>query len=396
MIDLAKHSLLKYPLFGSLYFSQGIIYALATVIINVYLDSKGISDSITTAIIGIAYIPWILKFLFGGIVDHYIKFGRRKFIIFGGVISAVSFIAVSFIDPQVALIPFTLVVLSASSGIAFLDVSADAWAIETTKETERGKINAAMFAGLFIGMATTSIVFGHIAENFSYSLTFFSAGLFVLAIVMFPLLFKENIIVKRKQKIRKLLISEFKKKNTQLISLFLPLSAISFGMLAIVVPQYMNDVLMLKIGQIGLIMAIGPLTTVVGNVVGGFMADIWCRKKTLYIFIGLNLIFAASLIFANSWQRLAIIWGIVGFLHGGHYSTIGALSMDVTNPKIGAAQFSLIMAFGNAGEMGGTTISGTLITMIGFSRVFLYAGWIYAPALLVLYVIKIKNKDKNS
>ena len=44
MIDLAEHKLAKYPLFGSLYFSQGLIYALATVIINVYLDSKGIPD----------------------------------------------------------------------------------------------------------------------------------------------------------------------------------------------------------------------------------------------------------------------------------------------------------------------------------------------------------------
>lgn len=57
MIDLDRHRLLKYPLFGSLYFSQGIIYAFATVIINVYLDSKGIPDTIIGVIIGLAYMP---------------------------------------------------------------------------------------------------------------------------------------------------------------------------------------------------------------------------------------------------------------------------------------------------------------------------------------------------
>ena len=394
MIDLDKHKLLKYPLFSTLYFSQGIIYALATVIINVYLDSKGIPDSTIGLIIGIAYIPWVIKFIFGGIVDRYIKFGRRKFIVLGGSLSAFSFIILSFIDPSNSLIPFTLILFMGSSGIAFLDVSADAWAIQTTEPHERGKVNGTMFAGLFFGMATTSIVFGHIAEYYGYNISFFAAGLIIFIIVIFPILVKEKIIIDKKQRIGKLLVKEFKKKNTQLVILLFPISAISFGLLTIVVPQYMNDVMSLKIGQIGLITAIGPIATVIGNIVGGFMADHWGRKKSLYIFLGINLIFASLLIFADTWLILVIIWGIVGFLHGGHYSALGALSMDVTNPKLGASEYSLIMAAGNAGEMGGTVISGSLISLIGFSRTFLYSGWLYGPALLVLYFMKLKIKNK--
>jgi len=396
MLDLDKHRLLKYPLFSSLYFSQGIIYALATVIINVYLDSKGIPDTIIGLMIALAYIPWVVKFLFGGVVDHFINFGRRKFIIFGGVLSAGSFIVLSFIDPGTAIIPFALVLLCGSSGIAFLDVSADAWAIELTGEKERGKINAAMFAGLFIGMAVTSIVIGNIAETYGYSFSFIVAAVFILLIIIFPLLVKDTSVPKRKEKIRKLLALEFKKKNTQLVTLFLPLSAISFGLLAVVIPQYMNDVLMMNMGQIGLLMAIGPLATVAGNIVGGFLADHWGRKNSLYLTLSLNLFFASALVFADTWQKLAIIWCIVGFLHGGHYSAIGALSMDVTNPKIGAAQYSLLMASGNAGEMGGTFASGALISTLGFSRVFLYSGIVYGPALLVLRFIKSKFKNKDT
>jgi len=396
MIDLKKHRLAKYPLFSSLYFSQGLIYALATVVINVYLDSKGISDTIIGIIIALAYIPWVTKFLFGGVVDHYISFGRQKFIVMGGVLSAASFIILSFIDPSVDLIPFGFFVLLASCGIAFLDVAADAWAIEVTDKHERGKINGLMFAGLFIGMAVTSIVTGAIAEGYGYSFSFIIAAVFVLLIMIFPALVKDTSIPIRKEKIRKLLVKEFKKKNTQLVTLFLPLSGISFGLLAIVIPQYMNDVLMLNMAQIGLLIAVGPLATVVGNLIGGFLADHWGRKETLYLTLSLNLIFAAAFVFADTWQKLAIIWLIVGFLHGGHYATIGALSMDITNPKVGAAQYSLLMASGNAGEMGGTFASGALITSLGFSRVFLYSGLVYGPALLVLRFIKSnfkKNKD---
>ena len=396
MIDLVKHRLAKYPLFGSLYFSQGIIYALATVIINVYLDSKGIPDTLIALIIGIAYLPWVFKFIFGGVVDNFIKVGRKKFVLIGGATSATGFFILSFIDPEIALIPFTVVLTVGSCGIAFLDVAADAWAIELSEEKERGKINAAMFGGLFFGMAVTSIAIGYIAEIFSYSFSFIVAGLIVLVIVLFPLMIKDTPHVIRKGKTGKILISEFKKKNTQLVTLFLPLSAISFGVLAIVIPQYTNDVLHLSIGQIGLITAVAPIATVFGNVVGGVMADHWGRKKTLYIFITVNLVFAALLIFADNWLRLAILWGIVGFLHGGHFASFGAMAMDVTNPKVGATQYSLMMSIGNAGEFGGTMSSGFLITILGFSRVFLYSGWFYGPALLVLYFVKSTMDNKKT
>ena len=102
----------------------------------------------------------------------------------------------------------------------------------------------------------------------------------------------------------------------------------------------------------------------------------------------------SMLIFANDWQKIAILWGIIGFLHGGHYSIIGALLMDVTNPKIGAAQYSVLTSLTNFGEMGGTSITGSLIATLGFSRTFLYASWVYAPALLILYLLKIEKKTK--
>ncbi len=396
MIDISKKSYLKYVLFGSLYFSQGIIFALATIIINIYLDNKGISDSTIGIIIALAYLPWVIKFLFGGIVDHYIRFGRRKFIILGGAISSICLIIISFLDPEIAIIPFALTLFIGSCGIVLLDVSADAWAIELSEERERGKINGAMFGGLFIGMAVSSIVIGAIVEAFSYSIGFIISGLIIVLILIFPLFIKDTPIPERKEKTRKLLVVEFKKTNIQFISIFFPISAISFGLLSIVIPQYMNDVLNLSISQIGLIAAVAPLATVFGNVIGGFLADIWNRKNTLYLTISLNMFFAASLVFADTWEKLAIIWCIVGFLHGGHFSAFGALSMDVTNPKIGAAQYSILMSIGNSGEMGGAAASGSLITVLGFTRVFLYSGLVYGPALLILRFVKSKYKNKDS
>lgn len=53
MIDIKGKSYLKYLLFGSLYFSEGLEYALAVIIIPIYLIDKGFSLSLTTLIAGL-------------------------------------------------------------------------------------------------------------------------------------------------------------------------------------------------------------------------------------------------------------------------------------------------------------------------------------------------------
>ena len=395
MIDLTKKRLLIYPFFGSLYFLEGIVYGLATVIIPIYFIDRGIDLSITTIIVGVISIPWVLKFIFGGIVDYFNLFGRKRFIIIGEILSATSLIIISTIDPKTALIPFTVIIVLASTGVAFLDVSADAWAIQLSTEKNRGKLNAAMYGGQFLGMAFCTSVIGNIAGMVGYDIAFICSAFFIIIIIIFPFIIKEEITIKTRQKIKKVLIQEFKNNTTKLIAFFGLLSSVSFGLLGVVIPIYMKTVLNLEIGQIGIFVSIGPLSTLVGNVLGGVLTDKYGRKKSLFLFLGLNLIFSTGLIFATSWQKLIILWSIIGFLHGGHYTVISAMFMDITNPKIGAAQYSILSSLTNVGEMGGTSFSGALITTLGFSRVFLYSGWMYGPLLLILYFINLKSYIKK-
>ena len=130
-------------------------------------------------------------------------------------------------------------------------------------------------------------------------------------------------------------------------------------------------------------------------ILGGVMTDRWGRKITLYVFIGTSVFFSALLIFANTWQILAVIYGIIGFLRGGYYASSMAMLMDVTNPKIGATQFSILTSLGNVGELGGGMAGGTLIALLGFSRIFLYSAWAFGPALLILHFIKLKKRVRK-
>ena len=104
------------------------------------------------------------------------------------------------------------------------------------------------------------------------------------------------------------------------------------------------------------------------------------------------MIFSSFLIAANTWQMLAVIYPIIGFLQGGSgFSAIMALFMDATNPKIGATQFSILTSIMNFGDYSIAIFSGALVIMLGYHRFFLYSAWIIGPALLILYFIKEKK-----
>jgi PAT family beta-lactamase induction signal transducer AmpG len=317
------------------------------------------------------------------------------FIILGGLLITISLFTIVFIDPSIALIPFTFFLLIAACGLGFLDVSSDALAIKIGLEEELGKINGSMFAGQYAGMAIGSSVLAYIAQFYGYSIAFLVAGLIVVLILLFPLAIKETKKRIKNQKMVKLLIGEFKKKQTQILAILPLVLDINKGLLMIVIPIYMKVILNLEIAQIGLIVAIFPITSAIGSIVGGTTADIWTRKRTLYLFIWISIIFSALLILADTWIILAGIYGIIGFLQGGYITVNCAILMNATNPKIGATQFSILTSLGNAGMTAGETISGIFIAVFGFTRTFLYSAWFFGPALIVLNFVKEKKNMKK-
>jgi len=393
MIDVTKHRFLQYFLFSSLYFSEGFKWSIAIVILPLYFDDIGISPSILGIIVAIITLPMVIKFLFGGIIDHYIRFGRKIFVIIGGITSIISFFLLAFVDPVVALIPFSIIFFIGVCGISFLDVSADAWAIEIAREDERGKINGVMFAGIFIGLSIGSFLFTQIVAIYGYSYVFLLSSFIVFLVILFPLFVKDvRKVVKKKQKVGKLLLNEFKRRSVQAISIFAPFSAVGGGVILLLAPLYMLNNLNLELTQIGMISMISPIATIIGCLVWGTIADSLGRKNTLYIVLFGSLVFTALLVFANTWYLFLIIYTILGFFFGGYYAVSCALLMDVTNPAIAASQFSILTALFNLGEMGiGHGLAGIMVDTLGFERVFLYSAIFYGASILILYFVRIKK-----
>ena len=365
--------------------------AVTTVVTSLYLREKAVPIPLTTLIVGIVNIPWILKFVWGPLVDHFIRFGRKPFIIGGGLLSVSSLVLVSLVDPGVSLLPFTLLIFLGHIGIGFIDISTDAWAITVSTETDRGKINGSMFAGQYSAWALGAAVLPFIGSQYGYNYAYLTNGLLIGLILLFPLLVKETIPFISKQHIASLALTEFKKKTTQLVALFAPLVFMNEGMLSFIMPIYMRESLRLSDVHIGLLSMILPVFLAIGSVTGGIITDKIGRKPTLSIFLGLNALFTASLIFTDTWWKLALIYGTIGFLMGAHSTVSCALFMDITNPRISATQYGMFTGIANIGLNGGGMITGSLVAALGFSRTFLYAAWVFGPALLLLYFIRLNG-----
>jgi len=394
MLDITKKGFVKYSLFASLYFSEGLMIAITTVVTSLYLRSKAVPVPITTLAVGVANIPWILKFVWGPIVDHFIKYGRRTFILFGGFLCVFSMFLASQIDPSAYLILFIFLIFLGHVGIGFIDVSTDALAVDVSTDEDRGKINGSMFAGQYSAWALGSLIFPLIGSLHGYNYAYLLNGFIILVILVFPFLIKEKIRYKTKQKIFNLVVREFKKRTTQLITIFSPLVFMNEGILSFIMPIYMRDFLNLRDVQIGVISMLLPLFLALGSVAGGAITDKIGRKKALYIFIVLDTIFTALLIFTDNWWKLSLIYSIVGFLLGAHSTVACALFMDITNPRIGATQYGILTGVANVGLNGGGMISGSIAAAFSFAHVFLFASWTFGPTLLVLYLIRFKNKKK--
>lgn len=383
------NQLTKFIFFGVLSIPRGVYLTLSLIILPVYLYDHGISVEIVTLIVGILTLPWIIKFLFGGIIDHYSFYGRRIFVILGGVSSALSLFLLTFLDPSGSVLLLATLLLIGNCGLLFLDVAQAAWVIDITKKTERGKINGIMFGSYFLTMAICSSFSGWIAKNIGYISVFIISGIIILLISIFTMLFNEK---EKTKNIDRTAVSfnQLKKDYIHLISVFALISSIGGGLLVLVAPLFMRISLNLDIASIGILSSFFLLSRAFGSVAGGTISDTYGRKKSLAAFIGSSIILAPFFIISKSFEAMGIIYTVFGFLLGSYHSITSTVFMDISKKERCATHYSIYASIFNMGRLLGEISAGLLIVTIGFSRIYLIIGWFSILTILILYFSRIE------
>ena len=389
MIDLTIHKKFRYLLFLSLYLCEGLYIAIITIIIPLFLLENDIPLPIITLVTGIGWSPWALKFISGGICDYFITIGRKKFIIIGGLIGAICLLILSFINPSSYIILFTLILFIGHFGIIFLDVSIDAWAIEAIDNEELGRVNAAINIGQLVGISLGAPILALVSQIISFNFAFLITGLIIIPISLFPFAFKE-IEHKKIARIPGMLLDEIKKRKTQLVTIFGFFIFISPGILTGISVVFASTKLGLSTMEIGILGAALLIFIIPGSWFGGYLADKYGRKKTLYIFIIPALLLTILLIFIDNVISFILLAGLIYFFWNGIRAANDSMLMEITNENIAATEFSVINSFVNAGQVGAGAVAGSIVVLLGFDNVFILSGILYIIPLLILYFIRIK------
>jgi len=381
----------RYLLFGSLYFSEGLYQGLIVLVTPIYLLDKGVPLPIVTLIVGIGYLPWGLKFIWGGVIDYYNKYGRKKFAMAGTIFGAIGFFALSVIDQFFSVLFFAFFLFIGYTGIGFLDSATDAWAIDISKKEDRGKINSSMNIGNWMGQYLGALVIIIIGAVFGYNISFMITGVIILILAGVPYFVKYERKIE-KLRLRSLIKQEFKKRETRLTTLYFFIIVLQHFLYGALIVAYLKIALNLDNYYIGFIYAFWLVVVIPGSIVGGLLADKYGRKFPLYIFLIALMISSITPIFFSNFYLIILIFSMVLFFMNGVIASNWAMIMDIINPKISASEHEIICSIVNFGGIVIASATGTLIVLAGFNNLFLLSAIIVIIALLVLTMIKDIDK----
>jgi len=362
------------------------------IITPIYLINKNVPLPIVTLIMGLGYLPWGLKFVWGGIIDFYHKYGRKKFAVSGTIFGAFGFLILALIDQYFSLIFFTIFLFTGYVGIGFLDSATDAWAIDTTKKEERGKINGSMVIGKWVGQYLGALLIIFIGVGFGYNISFMIAGFVILFLVIIPLAVKYEDRKIGELRIWSLMKQEFRKSITRITVLYFFIIVLHHSIYFTLLVIFLKTVLNLDDMFIGVLFAFWLVAVIPGSIFGGFLADKYGRKKPLYLFLLCLLIVSVVPIVTSDFYILIFNFGMLMFFMNGVIAANWAMIMDIINPKISASEHEVICSIVNFGSIIIGSATGTLVVLFGFNNLFVLSGIIIIVSILIL--TRIKNIDK--
>ena len=243
-----------------------------------------------------------------------------------------------------------------------------------------------MVGGRAAGMVITSALLGMIVQNFSWS-----AGFTFLAIVTLlplPLVLKAR--EAEKEAASRFEWSAFKSFTRSHVIALGTLGAL-YSLIINGANQLVNPFLVerfqISISTAGYIATVVGLGTILGGLVGGNITDRIGQKRSvqtamIVTIIGVGLIPAIS----ATWMAWVLVF-IFGFAFGFYETVYFAISMRVTDGRIAATMFSILMAVANIGTGIGLGLTGFLADSVGFVGTFILIAVINLTALPLIRVI---------
>lgn len=393
-------------LFAALYMSEGAPIGYIWWALPTSLRSAGVDVDRITQLTAALTLVWTLKFLWAPVVDAWRspRWGRRHWIISAQLAMGVALLPLLFIDPDqiglVAVALFTHALFASTQ-----DAAVDSFCIATTADTERGGINGWMQVGMLLGRA----IFGGAALVLESWIGRSNVILLLLgfiwsttALVAFFVSEPAFAAVAERVQPRELagrVIRAFSTRGA--------LAALGFAILGGAVFEGIGAVagpMLIDAGStkeaVGTFFALPVIVaTSIGALVGGWSVDRIGHVRGVMtaagIVVGLALglavlLFSTSSLGARAPEIWSLYCGMTIF-----YLAIGALTassyalfMDLSDPSIGATQFSAYMGATNLCETWATYAVGKLVVAFAYPGAFAVLAGVSAAAIPLLLLVR--------
>jgi PAT family beta-lactamase induction signal transducer AmpG len=379
----------RYLMFGMLYFAQGSIMAYFTALNAIYLRSFGLGLSEAGLIGTIGLIPFVIKIFLGMLSDsvNLLGLGHRKpYIVIGLIIQAACLLMVPLINAGQQFWLYALVAFLMMMGMALYDTCTDGIALDTTPAEEEGIIQGFMVGGRAAGMVISSAMLGLVVQNFSWA-----AGFMMLAVVTLlplPLVFNAKEAEKEaSSRFEWAAFRSFTKSHVIALGILGALYSLIINGANQLVNPFLVERFRIDIATAGYVATVIGLGTVLGGLIGGNITVRIGQKRSVQAAIAVTILGVGLLpAITAAWMAWVLVF-IFGFAFGFYETVYFAISMRVTDGRIAATMFSILMAVANIGTGIGLGLSGVLADSLGFFITFLIIAALNILALPLIRLI---------
>jgi len=386
----------RFAMFGLLYFVQGSALAYFRNFQKPYLDSLNIDADVIGLLTSILLFPFILKIFIGMLSDrvNLFRLGHRKpYMIIGLVLASIAFACAGFVLPDTRFSLFAVLIVCGSFSVALFDSTSDGLAIDITPIEQQGRVQGTMVGGRAMGFIILSLVFGTLAQTQGYRVVFLTIALIMLIPLIWVVRVREP---EERNEDRRFQWTAFKSITSSRFLIFgvfaIVYSIVSFGVDGLVT-YFMSEVFNASETVIGQYGAFRGLGAVLGAIVGGILLDRVSRKKSAFWAI-LMISVGAILIGASPGLGMLLVLGVIwGFAWGFQETVFVALAMDLSEARIAASMFAIMMALSNLGTAVGEGLATSLTDDMGFSPVFWSLAAFNIITFFVLWLLFKKAPD---
>jgi MFS transporter, PAT family, beta-lactamase induction signal transducer AmpG len=397
-VNLLDHRAGRVALFTLLYASEGgpigfIWWALPTI-----LRSQGVAVDRITGLTAVLVIPWTFKFMWAPLVDwlRVPGWGFKAWIGTAQTLMGLTLIPLMWLDPVKEFAWWRLLLLAHAFSAATQDVAIDALAINVVPAHQRGTVNGCMQAGMLLGRSLFgggALLLLSRAGRPAIILGLLICIMTSLLLLLFVDEHAESIPPrKRLALIGARLRSALRGRGTWLGLGFALISASAFEATGALAGPFLID-RGESADAVGWFFALPVvLATLIGGLIGGRLSDVWGRTRTVGLFLCgfvavILLLAAADGYGAESRPVLLTLLTAMYFFIGLFTAASYALFMDLTDPALGATQFSAFMAATNGCESWSGWAGGRMAAGAGYSTAFVVTSAVSLLSLPILWML---------